>query len=74
MMEIASLILLIAALYLGAGLVFGLVFVSRGVQRFDPAAHGAPWSFRLLILPGVVALWPILARRLARGRPPGAES
>lgn len=73
-MEAASLILLIATLYLGAGLAFGLFFIVRGLQRFDPAAHGAPWAFRLLILPGVVALWPIVARRLARGSRSGAES
>jgi hypothetical protein len=51
------------ASYLGLGLVFAILFVIRGVGRIDPhAAHGS-WGFRILILPGTVLLWPILARR-----------
>lgn len=51
-----------AGLYLLAGLVFGLVFVTFLVKRFDAnAGEAAPIQFRLLILPGVIALWPLLA-------------
>lgn len=58
--------------YLLAGLLFGLAFVTVGVSRLDPAARGTSPAFRLLILPGCVALWPVLAVRwLAR---PGGES
>lgn len=53
-------------LYGACGLAFGLVFVAWGVGRVDAAARGAPLAFRLVILPGVVALWPVLARRWAR--------
>ena len=50
-----------AALYLLAGLVFGLVFVTVLVKRFDAnAGEAAPIQFRVLILPGVIALWPLL--------------
>jgi len=49
------------AAYATIGALFGLMFVWRGVNRIDPAAHGARWTFRLLILPGVIALWPMLA-------------
>lgn len=52
-----------AGLYLAAGLLFATAFVSSGVQRVDPAARGAGLGFRLLIFPGVVALWPWLAIR-----------
>jgi hypothetical protein len=51
------------ALYAGAGLLFALAFVTRGVEQIDPGAKGASWGFRLVVLPGVVALWPLLARR-----------
>lgn len=61
-MILAELILLIIALYVSAGLVFGLAFVIWGVQRVDAGAHGAPKVFRLLILPGVAALWPLVLR------------
>lgn len=59
----AVVILEILALYFAIGTLFGVVFAWRGVSRIDSAANGAPWTFRLLILPGVIALWPMLAFR-----------
>lgn len=59
----AQLIVQTAAIYLAVGLIFGVLFVAAGVQRLDPAAHGAPWTFRVLILPAVTALWPAMALR-----------
>jgi len=58
--------------YLAVGLVFGVAFVTRGVGRIDAGAHDASIGFRLIALPGVVALWPLLARRwrAATGAPP----
>ena len=53
--------------YLVAGLLFGLWFVLRGVGRVDPVARDGSWGFRLLILPGVAALWPLFVGRLLRG-------
>jgi hypothetical protein len=49
--------------YAGLGVVFAVVFALRGIERVDPGARGSGWGFRLLVLPGVVALWPLLARR-----------
>lgn len=52
-------------LLIGAG--FSVPFALRWAGRLDPvAAHGTR-GFRLLILPGVVLLWPLLALRLLRG-------
>lgn len=62
----AELVLLAAAGYLAAGLPFGVAFVTVGVTRLDPAARGTSAAFRLLILPGSVALWPVLAAKWAR--------
>ncbi|MBL8878704.1 MAG: hypothetical protein JNG88_06240 [Phycisphaerales bacterium] len=56
-------ILLTIGLYAAIGAAFGILFAWRGVDRIDPAAHGASWTFRLLILPGVIALWPLLMMR-----------
>ena len=58
--------------YLGLGFVFALFFASIGVRRVDPSAAGASFGFRLLIIPGVTALWPFFALRLAsrRNHPP----
>jgi hypothetical protein len=57
-------------LYLAIGLVFALWFVWRGVDRLDASAREGTWGFRLLILPGSVALWPAMLRRLRSGGPP----
>lgn len=43
------------------GLLFALPFVLRGAGQIDEAARQGSWGFRLLILPGVIALWPRLA-------------
>jgi hypothetical protein len=61
-------VILAAGAYAAAGVVFAAAFVIRGVQRVDPAAKGAPLGFRLLILPGCAALWPLLLGRWMRAR------
>jgi hypothetical protein len=53
--------------YAFAGVGFALMFVPRAVARLDPRVAGAPKTQRLLILPGVVALWPLFAWRWTTG-------
>jgi hypothetical protein len=55
---IARLILLVLAAYALLGAAVAIAFVTVGVNRVDPAACAAPIAFRLLILPGSIALWP----------------
>lgn len=60
------------AIYAGAGTVFALVFLGLGLTRIDHGAKGAGLGFRLLILPGLIALWPLmLIRWLSGGQPHG---
>ncbi|RMG21493.1 MAG: hypothetical protein D6730_18170 [Bacteroidetes bacterium] len=63
----------ILAVYMLIGFVFGLVFVLRGVQQIDAAAKGSSWGFRLLILPGSVAFWPLLLHRWRKAMRASAE-
>ena len=70
----ANLVVVLLGLYLAAGVLFALPFVFRGVNRIDPQASGSTWGFRLIILPGVVALWPLLAHRWLRDLPPLEEN
>ncbi len=65
--EFARLVVGAAGLYLAAGAVFAAAFVAFGAGRIDPAAKGAPLGFRLLVLPGAIALWPYLLARWASG-------
>ncbi|MEP7309115.1 MAG: hypothetical protein ABJA98_26720 [Acidobacteriota bacterium] len=53
--------------YALAGVGFALLFLPRAVVRLDPRVAGAPRTLRLLILPGVAALWPLFAWRWITG-------
>ena len=55
------------AIYAGLGLVFAGPFVWLGIQRLDSEAQGSGVGFRLLILPGVAAFWPMFVYRWTRG-------
>jgi hypothetical protein len=55
------------AVYASSGLVFAVPFVWLGVQRVDSEAQGSGIAFRLLILPGVAAFWPMFLYRWRRG-------
>jgi len=52
------------------GVVFAATFVAAGIQRVDPVAGHSPVSFRLIVFPGVAALWPLLLARWIRGPRP----
>lgn len=65
--SLATALVLVLAVYAGIGVPFAVVFVLLGVQRIDPAARGATRGFRMMILPGSVALWPLLLLRWVRG-------
>lgn len=53
--------------YFGLGLIFAVLFVWIGVQRLDSEAQGSGIGFRVLIVPGVTAFWPMFLYRWARG-------
>lgn len=64
---IAATFLILLGAYLACGLVFAIPFALVGVKKIDPhAAHGS-WGFRLLVIPGTMAFWPLLLRRWATG-------
>jgi hypothetical protein len=68
MLEIfAKAIVYALVIYAGLGLLFAMPFVWFGVQRVDSEAQGSGLGFRLLILPGVAAFWPMFLYRWTRG-------
>ena len=70
---IAAVFLIALGSYLAVGLLFAIPFALIGVKRIDPhAAHGS-WGFRLLIIPGTMALWPLLVKRWRSGVPEPPE-
>ena len=51
------------ALYLELGLGWAIWLHVWGLRRTDPGVEGAGFFFRLLITPGLIALWPLVAAR-----------
>jgi hypothetical protein len=60
---LAAAFVFLLALYAAAGAAFAVAFVGLGIARIDPAAKDSTWGFRLIILPGAAALWPLLLKR-----------
>jgi hypothetical protein len=65
---VATTIWLALAVYMGVGGVIALGVVLFGLKRLTPTA--VPLRVRLLILPGLAALWPVVVWRFAGVRPP----
>jgi hypothetical protein len=65
--ELATWLVRGAGIYLLAGLLFGIPFILRGAGTIDPVAREGTRGFRLIILPGVLVFWPLLARRWLSG-------
>jgi hypothetical protein len=65
-MIIIKLILAITALYLLFGLLFAILFVIKGVEEVDESAHRGSIGFRIIIIPGVMAFWPLLMKKWIR--------
>lgn len=49
-----------AAIYAGCGLIVTVLFLALWCKRFDPSATDGSWGFRVLIVPGLIALWPVI--------------
>lgn len=64
---IAAAFLILLGAYLAFGLVFAIPFALLGVKKIDPHAMRGSWAFRLLVIPGTMAFWPLLLRRWVTG-------
>ena len=62
-MLIVTVIFSLVAIYLAAGLVFAIPFVTKGVTQIDEGATGSKWGFRIIIIPGVMVFWPLLLKK-----------
>lgn len=65
--QIANAFLTVIYIYLAMGVIIGTFLVSFGMARVDNETTGSGLGFRLIILPGAVALWPLMLRRMIRG-------
>jgi len=68
----AEILVLALGIYAAIGLIIALVIAFGGAGRIDPAAKGKgmPFRVRLMILPGVVGLWPVMLTKLLTQKEP----
>lgn len=64
MIQVLQIFIWLFLAYLLAGLLFGCWFVFKGVNKVDPGMEGAPWTLRVLLLPGSMAIWPVLIKKV----------
>lgn len=69
MVTVVTIIFSILGIYLLAGLLFAVIFLVKGIERVDESAHGATWGFKLIIIPGIIALWPVLLDKWIKAKP-----
>jgi Na+-driven multidrug efflux pump len=55
-----EILLIIAAVYLLMGVLFVIPFLMKGLKKVDEGAHGSTVGFKIIIIPGVIVLWPML--------------
>lgn len=58
--EIAALLIVCLLFYAGVGLVAAFLWLPKRLNNQDDAVRTAPKAVRLVWLPGMVALWPVL--------------
>jgi len=64
---LANILVLAVSIYLGIGLLFSIPFAFIGAGGIDSTAREATLGFKLIIIPGSMALWPLLAWRWIKG-------
>jgi hypothetical protein len=62
-MTFVYILFFIVAVYLSAGVLFAIPFVTKGVAKIDEGAVGSKWGFRVIILPGTIVFWPWLLKK-----------
>ena len=58
-----QILLTVAAAYLALGVLFVIPFLMKGLNKVDEGAHGSTIGFKIIIIPGVIVLWPVLLRK-----------
>lgn len=69
-MPVAETLVLLIEAYAMLGALVAVIFLLWGIDRVEPGARGS-YAFRVLLVPGVVGLWPLVLwrwRALERAR------
>jgi hypothetical protein len=61
-------ILYTVAAYLAVGLGFSVPFLIKWIHQVDETSQETDWTFKLTILPGCIAFWPVLLRKYLQSK------
>ena len=68
MLTIINVFLFLLALYFAFGLLFGLYFLFKGAAKIDPVISASKKRVKFLLLPGIVATWPLFILQLIKSK------
>lgn len=54
----------ISGAYVVVGVVVAVLFFTRWLKDFDPSAKDGSGGFRVLVTPGIIALWPLIVMKV----------
>ena len=63
MTTVAYLFIGFLGIYLIIGIIFSAVILIKGLSSLDPNAKSSGVGFKIIIIPGLIAFWPILWRK-----------
>lgn len=76
--ETFGMLLGISGAYVLIGVVVAVLFFTRWLKDFDPSAKDGSGGFRVLVTPGIIALWPLIVMKVfmigKRAEGDGAET
>ena len=64
-----EILLIIVAIYLALGACFVVPFLIKGLAKVDEGTHGSTIGFKIIIIPGVIVLWPVLLKKWMKKNP-----
>lgn len=61
-MQVAEALVFLLEAYAGFGVLVAAIFLLFGIDRVEPSARGS-YAFRVLLIPGVIGIWPLILWR-----------
>lgn len=72
--EVVHILVWVVQGYLALGAILSVPLALFFLHRIDPSAREGTWGFRIIVIPGLVLLWPLFFWRLVRKQSAPTES
>lgn len=61
-----TILFILVGIYLLLGFIFAFYFILKGMFQLDENTKNSPWTFRLIIIPGLMVFWIFFLKKLWR--------